>query len=43
VRVAIPPEVAREGVLRPGLSVVVRVDRRDRGEEPVTKTAAASR
>ena len=29
VRVRVPAEVAREGLLRPGLSVVVRVDTRD--------------
>ena len=36
VRVRVPAEVAREGVLRPGLSVTVRVDTR----EAATKTAA---
>jgi membrane fusion protein, multidrug efflux system len=31
VRIAVAPEVAQEGLLRPGLSVVVSVDRRDSG------------
>jgi len=31
VRIAVAPEVAQEGLLRPGLSVVVSVDRRDPG------------
>jgi membrane fusion protein (multidrug efflux system) len=30
VRVAVDPEIARQGLLRPGLSVTVTVDRRDR-------------
>ena len=29
VRIAVAPEVAQRGLLRPGLSVVVSVDRRD--------------
>jgi multidrug resistance efflux pump len=36
VRVAVDPEVAQEGILRPGLSVVVSVDQRD---HPATRTA----
>jgi membrane fusion protein (multidrug efflux system) len=40
VRIAVPAEVAREGVLRPGLSVVVSVDRR---ENPAKAVASASR
>ena len=32
VRIAVPPEVAREGILRPGLSVVVDVKTRDESE-----------
>jgi membrane fusion protein (multidrug efflux system) len=32
VRVHVPADVAREGILRPGLSVTVRVDTRDRAE-----------
>src|SRR3954454_15872621 len=32
VRIAIPPEVANQGLLRPGLSIVVRVDTRERPE-----------
>jgi membrane fusion protein (multidrug efflux system) len=36
VRVHVPEDVAREGLLRPGLSVTVRVDTRD----AVTRTAA---
>jgi membrane fusion protein, multidrug efflux system len=35
VRVSVPQDLAREGVLRPGLSVVVSVDRRDRPNETV--------
>jgi membrane fusion protein (multidrug efflux system) len=31
VRIVVAPEVAQEGLLRPGLSVVVSVDRRDPG------------
>ena len=30
VRIKVDPEVAREALLRPGLSVVARVDTRDR-------------
>ncbi|AWN35601.1 HlyD family secretion protein [Methylobacterium radiodurans] len=40
VRVHVPEDVAREGVLRPGLSVVVRVDTRDGADAPVQKLAA---
>ncbi|WP_430913220.1 HlyD family secretion protein [Methylobacterium sp. sgz302541] len=40
VRVRVPEEVAREGLLRPGLSVYVRVDTRD-GREPRVRTAIA--
>lgn len=40
VRVQVPADVAREGVLRPGLSVVVRVDTRDGADAPVQKLAA---
>jgi membrane fusion protein (multidrug efflux system) len=45
VRIAVSPELAREGLLRPGLSVVVSVDRRDRGmpEAPAPASAAALR
>ena len=43
VRVAVAPEPAREGLLRPGLSVVVRVDRRDTGEEAAATTSTAQR
>ena len=32
VRIAVPSEVAREGILRPGLSVVVEVKTRDESE-----------
>jgi membrane fusion protein (multidrug efflux system) len=40
VRVQVPADVARAGVLRPGLSVVVRVDTRDGADAPVQKLAA---
>lgn len=36
VRIAVSPEVLREGVLRPGLSVVVDVDTRTSGNGPAT-------
>jgi membrane fusion protein (multidrug efflux system) len=32
VRVHVPADVAREGILRPGLSVTVRVDTREGAE-----------
>ncbi len=34
VRISVPDEVAQQGILRPGLSVVVSVDSRDHGSEP---------
>ncbi len=34
VRITVPPEVAREGILRPGLSVVVDVRTRDPSQPP---------
>lgn len=40
VRVHVPETIAREGLLRPGLSVVVRVDTRDGADAPVQKLAA---
>lgn len=40
VRVHVPEDVAREGLLRPGLSVVVRVDTREGADAPVQKLAA---
>jgi membrane fusion protein (multidrug efflux system) len=40
VRITVPAEIAREGVLRPGLSVVVSVDRR---EHPADALASAGR
>ncbi|PXW59123.1 HlyD family secretion protein [Methylobacterium sp. B4] len=40
VRVHVPEDVAREGLLRPGLSVVVRVDTRDGADAPVQRLAA---
>ncbi|MBD8907225.1 HlyD family secretion protein [Methylorubrum zatmanii] len=40
VRVHVPEDVAREGLLRPGLSVVVKVDTRDGADAPVQKLAA---
>ena len=39
VRVHVPEDVAREGLLRPGLSVVVRVDTREGADAPVQKLA----
>jgi membrane fusion protein (multidrug efflux system) len=39
VRVKVNPEVAQQGFLRPGLSVVVKVDIRDAGT-PSSKTAS---
>jgi membrane fusion protein, multidrug efflux system len=39
IRVSVPQELTREGVLRPGLSVVVSVDRRDRPEGTVATAA----
>ncbi|MEH3116486.1 MAG: HlyD family secretion protein [Methylorubrum populi] len=40
VRVQVPEAIAREGLLRPGLSVVVRVDTREGADAPVQKFAA---
>ena len=40
VRVHVPEDIAREGLLRPGLSVVVRVDTRAGADAPVQKLAA---
>ncbi|GJE71423.1 HlyD family secretion protein [Methylorubrum podarium] len=40
VRVHVPEDVAGEGLLRPGLSVVVRVDTREGADAPVQKLAA---
>ncbi|ACB82681.1 secretion protein HlyD family protein [Methylorubrum populi BJ001] len=40
VRVHVPEDVAREGLLRPGLSVVVRVDTRAGAGAPVQRLAA---
>ena len=40
VRIAIPAEVAREGILRPGLSVVVDVHTRDESLPPPSLTRA---
>ncbi len=40
VRIAVPAEVAREGILRPGLSVVVEVRTRDASEPAPTITGA---
>ena len=39
VRVRVPEDVAREGLLRPGLSVVVRVDTRAGTDAPLLRTA----
>ena len=45
VRIAIPSEIANQGLLRPGLSIVVRVDTRERSEpsasSPRSSPAAA--
>ncbi|UMY18687.1 HlyD family secretion protein [Methylobacterium organophilum] len=41
VRVHVPDDVAREGLLRPGLSVVVRVDTREGAQAPLLRTAHA--
>ena len=38
VRIAVPGEIAQQGLLRPGLSVVVSVDTRDHGGQ-ATRTA----
>ena len=43
VRIAVPRDVAEQSLLRPGLSVVVKVDTRDRGEPGATKTAQVLR
>ncbi|GJE58668.1 HlyD family secretion protein [Methylobacterium trifolii] len=40
VRIHVPAEVAAEGLLRPGLSVVVRVDTREGADAPLLRTAA---
>jgi len=40
VRVAVDPAIAKEGLLRPGLSVVVRVDSRDRPQPREAQTAS---
>jgi membrane fusion protein, multidrug efflux system len=40
VRVHVPETIAREGLLRPGLSVVVKVDTREGADAPVQKLAA---
>ena len=40
VRVRVPPEVAREGLLRPGLSVVVQVDTRGPGQDGAAPSGA---
>jgi len=40
VRVHVPEDVAREGLLRPGLSVVVKVDTREGADAPVQRLAA---
>ena len=42
VRIAVPPEVAREGILRPGLSVEVEVHTRDAGEPAPTLAGAVA-
>ena len=39
VRVKVPAEVAAEGLLRPGLSVTVRVDTREGADAPLLRTA----
>jgi membrane fusion protein, multidrug efflux system len=43
VRVRVPESVAREGLLRPGLSAVVRVDTRSGADRSVLDRAAAGR
>jgi membrane fusion protein, multidrug efflux system len=43
VRVRVPEEVAREGLLRPGLSAVVRVDTRTGADRSVLDRASAPR
>jgi membrane fusion protein (multidrug efflux system) len=43
VRVRVPEDVAREGLLRPGLSAVVRVDTRAGADKPVNAHAGADR
>ena len=42
VRIAVPPEVAREGILRPGLSVEVEVHTRDAGAPAPTLAGAVA-
>ncbi len=39
VRVKVPADIAAEGLLRPGLSVTVRVDTRDGADAPLLRTA----
>ncbi|WP_246689791.1 HlyD family secretion protein [Methylobacterium sp. WL116] len=39
VRVKVPADVAAEGLLRPGLSVTVRIDTRDGADAPLLRTA----
>ena len=43
LRVRVPEEVAREGLLRPGLSAVVRVDTRTGADRSVLDRASAPR
>ena len=42
VRIRVPADIAAEGLLRPGLSVVVRVDTRDGADAPLLRTAGSS-
>ena len=39
VRVRVPADIAAEGLLRPGLSVTVRIDTRDGADAPLLRTA----
>ena len=39
VRVKVPADIAAEGLLRPGLSVTVRIDTRDGADAPLLRTA----
>src|SRR4051794_38400706 len=41
VRIAIPPDVANRGLLRPGLSIVVRVDTRERPEPSASSSRSS--
>lgn len=43
VRIAVPPDADPAGLLRPGLSVVVRIDTRDAGDGRLAGAAAARR